>query len=95
MKSKNLEKNFKKLLEHNEKFGKWEIELNELLQSGNMAKIKMFEILNRTPIDWNSLWIKASISTFTQTNNETIFEQALNKAISHNRITGFEKKKVG
>ncbi len=95
MSYKSLEKKFNKLLDHNKKFGNWENQLNELLESGNMAKIKMFEMVNNTQIDWNTLWIMAAISTFTKTNNETIFEQTLNDAISHNIITGFEKKKVG
>ena len=95
MSYKSLEKKFNKLLDHNKKFSNWENQLNELLQSGNMAKIKMFEIVNGTPIDWNTLWIMASIATFTKINNPTTFEQTLNEAISLNIITGFEKKKIG
>ncbi len=90
-----LEEEFNKLLAHNEKFSKWENEVNKRITKGRLLSLKVYEIMKRTPIDWNTLWIVSPIATFTLNNNIENFEHNLNDAIKYGVIKSFERKKVG
>ena len=90
-----LKEEFAKLLAINEKFGKWENELNEKLNGGKLVSLKLFEMIKRTPIDWDTLWVVTSIGTFTLNNNVESFEYVLNQAQQKGIIKSFERKKIG
>ena len=90
-----LEEEFTKLHTANEQFGKWERELNKKLASGRLISLKLFEILKRTPINWQSLWIATAIGTFTLNGNVEDFELNLNQAIQCGIIKSFKKNKFG
>ena len=81
-----LEEELKKLLEINDKFGKWEDELSEYIKRGKLFSIKLFEMLTKTPIDWNTFWIVNSIASFTLDNNVDNFEDDLNQAVKKRKI---------
>ena len=90
-----LKAEFAELLANNEKFCKWENEFNKKLNSGKLASLKLFEIINRTPIDWDTLWVATSIGTFTLDGNVENFEFVLNQAKHRAIIKDFERKKIG
>ena len=90
-----LEEELKKLLEINDKFGKWEDELSEYIKRGKLFSIKLFEMLKKTPIDWNTFWIVNSIASFTLDNNVDNFEDDLNQAVKKRKIKSFERKNIG
>ncbi len=90
-----LKDEFNKLLAVNEKFDKWENEFNDKLKSGKFVSLKLFEILKRTPIDWDTLWIATAIGTFTLNNNVNNFEYVLNQAQCRGVIKSFERKNIG
>ena len=90
-----LKEEFAKLLAINEKFGKWENELNEKLNGGKLVSLKLFEMIKRTPIDWDTLWVVTSIGTFTLNNNVESFEYVLSQAQQKGIIKSFERKKIG
>ena len=88
-----LKDEFAELQAINEKFGKWENELNEKLNGGKLVSLKLFEMIKRTPIDWDTLWVVTSIGTFTLNNNVENFEYVLNQAQQKGIIKSFERKK--
>ena len=90
-----LKEEFAKLQAINDRFGKWENEFVEKLNSGKLVSVKLFEMLKRTPINWNNMWIVSSIGTFTMNNNVENFEYVLNDAIQKGIIKSFERKKIG
>jgi len=90
-----LEGEFAKNQTINKKFSKWEHELNDKVKSGKMVWIKLFEMIKKTPIDWNTIWIVNSIATYTLNNNTENFEYSLNKAIECGVIKKYEKKDKG
>lgn len=90
-----LKDEFAKLVAVNDKFGKWENELNEKLNGGKLLSLKLFQMMKRTPIDWDTLWIVTSIGTFTLNNNVENFEYVLNQAQRRGVIKNFERKKIG
>ena len=83
------------LIAVNDKFGKWEDELSEYIKGGKLLSIKLFEILKKTPIDWNTFWIVNSIAGFTLDNDVDDFEDDLNEAIKRRKIQSFERKNAG
>lgn len=95
MDKKFLKNEFNKLLAVNDKFGTWEKELNERLSKGKMSSIMLFEILKRTPIDWDTLWIVSSIQTFSMNSNVENFENVITEAQERGIIKGFERWKQG
>ena len=90
-----LKDEFAKLVAVNDKFGKWENELNEKLNGGKLLSLKLFQMMKRTPIDWDTLWVVTSIGTFTLNNNVENFEYVLNQAQQKGIIKSFERKKIG
>ena len=79
----------------NKSFGKWETELNRLLNQGKLLQLKFFEARRRTPIDWDTLWLVTSIGTYTLNNNIEDFEYSLNLAIKKSIIGSYERRKQG
>ncbi|MBQ8444718.1 MAG: hypothetical protein IJX25_05145 [Clostridia bacterium] len=69
-----LEDEFAKLQAINDKFGKWENEFVEKLNGGKLVSLRLFEMLKRTPINWNTLCVVTAIGTFTLNNNVDNFE---------------------
>ena len=91
-----LEEEHNKLLELNEKYGKWENGLVKRLNNGMMLSIKIFEILNKTPIDWDTVWLVTSIASFTSRDGSIDkFEHTLNMAKKQQIIKDFERKNLG
>lgn len=90
-----LKEEFAKLNAINDKFCKWENELNKKLNVGNLFSLKVFQKMKKTPIDWETLWIVSSIGTFTLKNNVEEFEYVLNIAKQKGIIKSFERKKMG
>ena len=90
-----LKDEFAKLLAINDKFSKWENELNEKLNGGKLLSLKLFQMMKRTPIDWDTLWIVTSIGTFTLNNNVENFEHVLNQTQQRGIVKNFERKKIG
>jgi len=90
-----LKDEFAKLQAVNDRFSKWENEFVEKLNSGKLVSVKLFEMLKRTPINWNNMWIVSSIGTFTKNNNVESFEYVLNDAKQKGIIKSFERKKIG
>lgn len=90
-----LEEEFAKLLAINERFSKWEKKLNEKISNRKLISLKLFEAINRTPIDWHTIWIVSSIATFTLDNNIENFEHVLNESIQNGILTSFERKEMG
>lgn len=90
-----LKDEFDKLVAINDKFDKWENELSERLNNGRYMSLKLFEMLKRTPIDWDTMWIVTSIGTFTLNNDVDKFEYSLGLAQKKGVIKSFERKKFG
>ena len=90
-----LEDKFAELIALNDRFGEWEDEFTEKLDAGKLISIKFFELLKKTPIDWNTVWLVNSIATITLDDDNDNAEYVLNKAIDRYVIKSFERKKVG
>lgn len=84
-----------KLLAINDKFSKWENAVLVKINKGRLLSIKILEMIKRTPIDWDTLWIISSIGAFTMNNNVENFEHCLKDAQKVGAIKGFERKKIG
>ena len=95
MSLKFLEEEFNKIIKQNERFGKWEKEFYSRTTKGKILSLTLFAKIQKTPIDWNTLWIVSSIGTFTLNNNVENFEYTLNQAINRKIIKSFERKKLG
>ena len=72
-----LEEELATLEKMNERFGKWEDKLTDMLDNGQIVFVKLFEMIKKTPIDWDTLWITNSIATFTLDENADHFEYSL------------------
>ena len=90
-----LKEELNKLIDKNERYSKWEIKLVKKINSGNFISVKLFEKINQTPLDWDSIWVFTPISNFTLNNDANKFEYNLNQAKYVGVIKSFEKKKLG
>lgn len=90
-----LEEELDNILLHNQNFSKWEDEFYQKLENGKFISIKIFELINKTPINWNNFWIHCYISTFTLTSNVENFMYSLKFAMKKGVIKSFEKNNNG
>ena len=88
---KDLKKEFDNLVLQNKKFEKWENQFNKIINSGNMFYLKIFELINKTPINWDVLWMVSIINNFTLNNDIGNFEYCLTQAITASVVKSFKQ----